>query len=35
MANRLAGLFEDYLTARSRRATVNRAVTSTVIEEVD
>jgi len=35
MANRLAGLFEDYLTARKRPRTVDRGVTSTVLEEAD
>lgn len=35
MANRLAGLFEDYLTARPRPHTVNRAVTSTFVGEAD
>ncbi|MCK4372106.1 MAG: DUF4388 domain-containing protein [candidate division Zixibacteria bacterium] len=35
MADRLAGLFEDYLTAKPRRAIVKRAVTSTLIEEAD
>ncbi len=35
MADRLAGLFEDYLTAKSRRSTVKRAITSTLVEEAD
>ncbi len=35
MADRLAGLFEDYLTAKPRRATVKRAITSTLVEEAD
>ena len=35
MADRLAGLFEDYLTAKPRRAIVKRAVTSTLVEEAN
>ncbi len=35
IANRLAGLFEDYLTARSPGRPVNRMVTRTYVEEAD
>ncbi len=35
MADHLAGLFENYLTAKPRRATVKRAITSTLVEEAD
>jgi hypothetical protein len=35
MAGRLAGLFEDYLTAKTQSKPVNRMVTRTLVEEVD
>jgi hypothetical protein len=35
MANRLAGLFEDYLTAKPPSRTVDRAVTSSYVGETD